>query len=92
DSFKLMTAFCFLSQIVLALWWVFARLSHVLFCCPHRSGPDIDASWYASRGVRPVGRFGRKVLRSKQRLTFIPGRVYRPVAVLLSSTEEDVDG
>ncbi|KAK1165852.1 prolactin-releasing peptide [Acipenser oxyrinchus oxyrinchus] len=22
--------------------------------------PDIDASWYTGRGIRPVGRFGRR--------------------------------
>uniref|UniRef100_A0A3Q3GZV2 Prolactin releasing hormone n=1 Tax=Labrus bergylta TaxID=56723 RepID=A0A3Q3GZV2_9LABR len=27
--------------------------------------PDIDASWYTGRGIRPVGRFGRKVAERK---------------------------
>ncbi|XP_073491050.1 prolactin-releasing peptide [Aquarana catesbeiana] len=25
-----------------------------------RSDPDIDPSWYTGRGIRPVGRFGRR--------------------------------
>ncbi|XP_073409373.1 prolactin-releasing peptide [Dendrobates tinctorius] len=25
-----------------------------------RSDPDIDPSWYTSRGIRPVGRYGRR--------------------------------
>uniref|UniRef100_A0AAQ5X6X4 Prolactin releasing hormone 2 n=1 Tax=Amphiprion ocellaris TaxID=80972 RepID=A0AAQ5X6X4_AMPOC len=42
--------------------------------------PDIDASWYTGRGIRPVGRFGRKVPRRYKRLGFITARVYRPRA------------
>uniref|UniRef100_A0A8C9XE48 Prolactin releasing hormone n=1 Tax=Sander lucioperca TaxID=283035 RepID=A0A8C9XE48_SANLU len=30
--------------------------------------PDIDASWYTGRGIRPVGRFGRKVARRNKAL------------------------
>uniref|UniRef100_A0A3B5APP1 Prolactin-releasing peptide-like n=1 Tax=Stegastes partitus TaxID=144197 RepID=A0A3B5APP1_9TELE len=40
--------------------------------------PDIDASWYTGRGIRPVGRFGRKVHRRNERLGFITAGVYRP--------------
>ncbi|KAM9304734.1 prolactin-releasing peptide [Gastrophryne carolinensis] len=25
-----------------------------------RSDPDVDPSWYTGRGIRPVGRFGRR--------------------------------
>ncbi|XP_015214182.1 prolactin-releasing peptide isoform X2 [Lepisosteus oculatus] len=28
--------------------------------------PDIDASWYTGRGIRPVGRFGRRVSDSRR--------------------------
>ncbi|KAK5861560.1 hypothetical protein PBY51_022946 [Eleginops maclovinus] len=42
--------------------------------------PDIDASWYTGRGIRPVGRFGRKVPRRKDHLAFITARVYTPAA------------
>uniref|UniRef100_A0A3B4TTB5 Prolactin releasing hormone n=1 Tax=Seriola dumerili TaxID=41447 RepID=A0A3B4TTB5_SERDU len=30
--------------------------------------PDIDASWYTGRGIRPVGRFGRKAVRRNEHL------------------------
>ncbi|XP_015214180.1 prolactin-releasing peptide isoform X1 [Lepisosteus oculatus] len=33
-------------------------------CSP--SDPDIDASWYTGRGIRPVGRFGRRVSDSRR--------------------------
>ncbi|KAM3608422.1 uncharacterized protein V6R79_024862 [Siganus canaliculatus] len=42
--------------------------------------PDIDASWYTGRGIRPVGRFGRKAARRNERLAFITSQVYRPAA------------
>lgn len=29
----------------------------VLACCP---GPEIDPFWYVGRGVRPIGRFGKR--------------------------------
>uniref|UniRef100_A0A8C4H2C0 Prolactin releasing hormone n=1 Tax=Dicentrarchus labrax TaxID=13489 RepID=A0A8C4H2C0_DICLA len=52
----------------------------------HRDGsiiirnPDIDASWYTGRGIRPLGRFGRKVARRNKHLAFITAKVYRPTA------------
>ncbi|GLD51481.1 prolactin-releasing peptide [Lates japonicus] len=52
----------------------------------HREGsmiirnPDIDASWYTGRGIRPVGRFGRKVAKRNEHLVFVTARVYRPTA------------
>ncbi|AWP12719.1 putative prolactin-releasing peptide-like [Scophthalmus maximus] len=52
----------------------------------HRGGsiiirdPNIDASWYTGRGIRPVGRFGRRAAQRNKRLAFITARVYRPAA------------
>ncbi|KAI3355915.1 hypothetical protein L3Q82_004463 [Scortum barcoo] len=51
------------------------RLSHNF-----PTNPDIDASWYTGRGIRPVGRFGRKVARRNEHLAFITAKVYRPTA------------
>ncbi|KAL3970223.1 prolactin-releasing peptide [Oreochromis niloticus] len=42
--------------------------------------PDISASWYTGRGIRPLGRFGRKAARRNELLAFITARVYRPTA------------
>uniref|UniRef100_A0A4W6FRZ5 Prolactin releasing hormone n=1 Tax=Lates calcarifer TaxID=8187 RepID=A0A4W6FRZ5_LATCA len=36
--------------------------------------PDIDASWYTGRGIRPVGRFGRKVAKRNEHLVFVTAR------------------
>nr|XP_033801993.1 prolactin-releasing peptide [Geotrypetes seraphini] len=38
--------------------------------------PDIDPSWYTGRGIRPVGRFGRRgtALESSQRSGYRPSR------------------
>ncbi|KAA8588341.1 prolactin-releasing peptide [Etheostoma spectabile] len=41
---------------------------------------DIDASWYTGRGIRPVGRFGRRVTRRNQHLAFSSADVPRPPA------------
>lgn len=31
------------------------------FLCAHvRPGPEIDPFWYVGRGVRPIGRFGKR--------------------------------
>uniref|UniRef100_A0A668T1C1 Prolactin releasing hormone 2 n=1 Tax=Oreochromis aureus TaxID=47969 RepID=A0A668T1C1_OREAU len=38
------------------------------------------ASWYTGRGIRPLGRFGRKAARRNELLAFITARVYRPTA------------
>uniref|UniRef100_A0A668AHL9 Prolactin releasing hormone n=1 Tax=Myripristis murdjan TaxID=586833 RepID=A0A668AHL9_9TELE len=63
-------------------------LSHTL-CRPHRGGTmdirNIDASWYTGRGIRPVGRFGRKVIdidtdTRHRHQAFITPRVYTPTA------------
>uniref|UniRef100_A0A8C5RLM4 Uncharacterized protein n=1 Tax=Laticauda laticaudata TaxID=8630 RepID=A0A8C5RLM4_LATLA len=32
----------------------------IRFTCMHNKYPDIDPSWYTGRGIRPVGRFGRR--------------------------------
>ncbi|CAL8240762.1 unnamed protein product [Merluccius merluccius] len=32
--------------------------------------PDIDASWYTGRGIRPVGRFGRRAKGRSRRRSF----------------------
>uniref|UniRef100_A0A8D2ZF58 Prolactin-releasing peptide n=1 Tax=Scophthalmus maximus TaxID=52904 RepID=A0A8D2ZF58_SCOMX len=32
------------------------------------SDPNIDASWYTGRGIRPVGRFGRRAAQRNKRL------------------------
>uniref|UniRef100_A0A673B5M4 Prolactin releasing hormone 2 n=1 Tax=Sphaeramia orbicularis TaxID=375764 RepID=A0A673B5M4_9TELE len=42
--------------------------------------PDIDASWYTGRGIRPVGRFGRKAVRRIEHLAFITAGAHRPTA------------
>uniref|UniRef100_A0A3Q4HME8 Uncharacterized protein n=1 Tax=Neolamprologus brichardi TaxID=32507 RepID=A0A3Q4HME8_NEOBR len=44
------------------------------------TNPDISASWYTGRGIRPLGRFGRKAARRNELLAFITARVYRPTA------------
>uniref|UniRef100_A0A665UVG9 Prolactin releasing hormone 2 n=1 Tax=Echeneis naucrates TaxID=173247 RepID=A0A665UVG9_ECHNA len=33
--------------------------------------PDIDPSWYTGRGIRPVGRFGRKAVRRNEHSFFL---------------------
>uniref|UniRef100_A0A3P9C814 Uncharacterized protein n=1 Tax=Maylandia zebra TaxID=106582 RepID=A0A3P9C814_9CICH len=42
--------------------------------------PPVNASWYTGRGIRPLGRFGRKAARRNELLAFITARVYRPTA------------
>ncbi|CAB1415845.1 unnamed protein product [Pleuronectes platessa] len=37
--------------------------------------PDIDASWYTGRGIRPVGRFGRRATRRNEHR--VTARVYK---------------
>uniref|UniRef100_A0A671VFL5 Prolactin releasing hormone 2 n=1 Tax=Sparus aurata TaxID=8175 RepID=A0A671VFL5_SPAAU len=47
----------------------------------HRDGsviirdPRIDASWYTGRGIRPVGRFGRRLAKRNEHLAFITHRL-----------------
>uniref|UniRef100_A0A3P8NAD8 Prolactin releasing hormone 2 n=1 Tax=Astatotilapia calliptera TaxID=8154 RepID=A0A3P8NAD8_ASTCA len=55
----------------------FFSLLFLHLCC---SDPDISASWYTGRGIRPLGRFGRKAARRNELLAFITARVYRPTA------------
>lgn len=31
-------------------------------------GPEIDPYWYVGRGVRPIGRFGKRYLKSRTSL------------------------
>ncbi|CAB1346764.1 unnamed protein product [Coregonus sp. 'balchen'] len=49
---------------------------------PQRSmeirNPDIDASWYTGRGIRPVGRFGRRTTGRIQRLAIATHRLCVP--------------
>uniref|UniRef100_A0A673ZMC6 Prolactin releasing hormone n=1 Tax=Salmo trutta TaxID=8032 RepID=A0A673ZMC6_SALTR len=50
-----------LYALLLLLSWTLSK-THVGY--PQRSmeiNPDIDASWYTERGIRPVGRFGRRM-------------------------------
>uniref|UniRef100_A0A3B4YFM3 Prolactin releasing hormone 2 n=1 Tax=Seriola lalandi dorsalis TaxID=1841481 RepID=A0A3B4YFM3_SERLL len=57
---------CFCSNVEIWDWdlsSLFMSVFHV--CC---SDPDIDASWYTGRGIRPVGRFGRKAVRRNEHL------------------------
>uniref|UniRef100_A0A3Q3XGT6 Prolactin releasing hormone 2 n=1 Tax=Mola mola TaxID=94237 RepID=A0A3Q3XGT6_MOLML len=42
-----------------------------LLCEPKIRYPVIDASWYTGRGIRTVGRFGRKVERRNKHLALI---------------------
>ncbi|XP_043916665.1 prolactin-releasing peptide [Protopterus annectens] len=43
--------------------------------------PDIDASWYTGRGIRPVGRFGRRdaTFESPRKSSYGVRRVCIPV-------------
>lgn len=62
----------FLQLVICLFFLLFLHL-----CC---SDPDISASWYTGRGIRPLGRFGRKAARRNELLAFITARVYRPTA------------
>ncbi|XP_036395868.1 prolactin-releasing peptide [Megalops cyprinoides] len=57
---------------------------------PQRSmeirNPDIDASWYTGRGIRPVGRFGRRELGVGRG----PGNAMRRVCLPIA-TDDDGD-
>uniref|UniRef100_A0A3Q2USH7 Prolactin releasing hormone 2 n=1 Tax=Haplochromis burtoni TaxID=8153 RepID=A0A3Q2USH7_HAPBU len=50
----------------------FFSLLFLHLCC---SDPDISASWYTGRGIRPLGRFGRKAARRNELLAFITARL-----------------
>uniref|UniRef100_A0A8C6TEZ3 Uncharacterized protein n=1 Tax=Neogobius melanostomus TaxID=47308 RepID=A0A8C6TEZ3_9GOBI len=57
-------------------------LQHTLgaTCCNelfHAADPDIKATWYTERGIRPVGRFGRKLTRGNRQFFL---RSHRPSA------------
>uniref|UniRef100_A0A3B4FVP6 Prolactin releasing hormone 2 n=1 Tax=Pundamilia nyererei TaxID=303518 RepID=A0A3B4FVP6_9CICH len=45
----------------------FFSLLFLHLCC---SDPDISASWYTGRGIRPLGRFGRKAARRNELLNW----------------------
>uniref|UniRef100_A0A3Q1GI05 Prolactin releasing hormone n=1 Tax=Acanthochromis polyacanthus TaxID=80966 RepID=A0A3Q1GI05_9TELE len=60
-------------RLCAVLWAVLLLLSQAL-SGSQTADPDIDASWYTGRGIRPVGRFGRKVPRRNERLGFITAR------------------
>lgn len=38
--------------------------------------PNIDASWYTGRGIRPVGRFGRRAEKRNRHLPSVRDRIY----------------
>ncbi|XP_035248999.1 prolactin-releasing peptide [Anguilla anguilla] len=56
-----MRVWAFLCTLMLLMSLVLSK-SHGRY--PQRSmevrNPDIDASWYTGRGIRPLGRFGRQ--------------------------------
>lgn len=55
-SKQLRFAVCFPYRKILQLTDV-TILNYVLVCGP---GPEIDPFWYVGRGVRPIGRFGKR--------------------------------
>ncbi|KAG8432576.1 hypothetical protein GDO86_017002 [Hymenochirus boettgeri] len=57
-----------------------------------RSDPDIDPSWYTGRGIRPVGRFGRRgtAWEDVQKSLYRPlGQACIPVVENSELTEEN---
>ncbi|KAM5153198.1 prolactin-releasing peptide [Mantella aurantiaca] len=52
-----------------------------------RSDPDIDPSWYTGRGIRPVGRFGRRgtAWEDTQKL------MYRPLGQTCIPIEDNLE-
>ncbi|XP_072496750.1 prolactin-releasing peptide [Notamacropus eugenii] len=53
--------------------------------------PDIDPSWYRGRGIRPVGRFGRRVaaLEGYQRSAYGLHQACLPVEESNASVQDD---
>ncbi|XP_077169889.1 prolactin-releasing peptide [Paroedura picta] len=53
--------------------------------------PDIDPSWYTGRGIRPVGRFGRRraATESFQKLSYGPRQACFPIAESNESVQDE---
>ncbi|KAJ8410592.1 hypothetical protein AAFF_G00194960 [Aldrovandia affinis] len=55
------------------------EIRNPLFPLPLSTDPDIDASWYKGRGIRPVGRFGRRDSRVNRGTGHALGRLCIPI-------------
>ncbi|KAL8173269.1 UNVERIFIED_CONTAM: hypothetical protein K2H54_043485 [Gekko kuhli] len=53
--------------------------------------PDIDPSWYTGRGIRPVGRFGRRraAAESVQKLSFGHRQACFPIVESSESAQDE---
>uniref|UniRef100_A0A8D2L3G8 Uncharacterized protein n=1 Tax=Varanus komodoensis TaxID=61221 RepID=A0A8D2L3G8_VARKO len=57
-----------------------------------RAYPDIDPSWYTGRGIRPVGRFGRRRAAAGegvQKLAYRQQRVCLPIEESNGSLQDE---
>ena len=61
-------------------WVCVLAVALIFFHLMCRSDPDIIASWYTGRGIRPVGRFGRRETERKRGLAVPSHRVCAPAA------------
>lgn len=52
---------------------------------PNDAGPEIDPFWYVGRGVRPIGRFGKRHISADQLGRGGMQPVVRTLELLLSS-------
>uniref|UniRef100_A0A8C0HAM0 Prolactin-releasing peptide n=1 Tax=Chelonoidis abingdonii TaxID=106734 RepID=A0A8C0HAM0_CHEAB len=66
----------------------FMYLLLICLALPKAEYPDIDPSWYMGRGMRPVGRFGRRraVVESSQK----SGSGHRQACFPLEESSESI--